>query len=196
MTSTGSMPRPTGLDSQARRETWDLIEAVRDSGVTILLVTHFMDEAQRLCDRVIIVDDGRIIIDDGRIIAEGTPTGLAGQGRTAVIFRMRLPQPLDAALLSDLPSVVAMRGVDSGLEITGGPTVLPDVINRPALPRHRAGPLPDAVPGRPVDARPIDAGRGREGRDLHPARHRLTAAHSAGRSDHARRLLLATDIEW
>ena len=48
----------TGLDPQARRDTWELIEAVRDRGVTIVLVTHFMEEAERLCDRVALIDQG------------------------------------------------------------------------------------------------------------------------------------------
>ena len=59
----------TGLDPQARRDTWDLIEGVRDRGVTIVLVTHFMDEAERLCDRV-------ALIDKGRVRAIDTPDGL------------------------------------------------------------------------------------------------------------------------
>ena len=46
----------TGLDPQARRDAWDLIEGVRDRGVTIVLVTHFMEEAERLCDRVALID--------------------------------------------------------------------------------------------------------------------------------------------
>ena len=48
----------TGLDPQARRDAWDLIERVRDRGVTIVLVTHFMEEAERLCDRVALIDSG------------------------------------------------------------------------------------------------------------------------------------------
>ncbi|WP_206784186.1 ABC transporter ATP-binding protein [Amycolatopsis sp. MtRt-6] len=59
----------TGLDPHARRETWRLVEGVRATGVTVLLVTHFMDEAERLCDRV-------AIFDAGRVIATGTPTEL------------------------------------------------------------------------------------------------------------------------
>jgi ABC-2 type transport system ATP-binding protein len=59
----------TGLDPHARRDTWKLVEAVRDAGVTVLLVTHFMDEAERLCDRV-------AIFDAGRVVATGTPTEL------------------------------------------------------------------------------------------------------------------------
>lgn len=124
----------TGLDPHARRETWDLIESVRDSGVTILLVTHFMDEAERLCDRV-------VVIDQGRVIAQGTPGDLARAGRTGVTFRLRLPQPLDAALLADLPSVTSMREEGRDLEITGGSTVLPDVI----IALHAQGLVPDEV---------------------------------------------------
>ncbi|WP_329053445.1 ABC transporter ATP-binding protein [Amycolatopsis sp. NBC_01488] len=59
----------TGLDPHARRETWGLVEGVRATGVTVLLVTHFMDEAERLCDRV-------AIFDAGRVVATGTPAGL------------------------------------------------------------------------------------------------------------------------
>lgn len=59
----------TGLDPHARRETWQLVEGVRDAGVTVLLVTHFMDEAERLCDRV-------AIFDAGRVAATGTPAEL------------------------------------------------------------------------------------------------------------------------
>ena len=68
----------TGLDPQARRDTWELIEGVRDRGVTIVLVTHFMEEAERLCDRVALIDAGRVVADrhPGR-------AGRAGPGRAA-----------------------------------------------------------------------------------------------------------------
>jgi len=59
----------TGLDPAARRIAWDLIERIRDRGTTVVLVTHFMDEAERLCDRVAVVDKGKIIALD-------TPRGL------------------------------------------------------------------------------------------------------------------------
>jgi ABC-2 type transport system ATP-binding protein len=51
----------TGLDPQARRDTWDLIRSVRDRGVTVILVTHFMDEAERLCDRLAVLAAGRLV---------------------------------------------------------------------------------------------------------------------------------------
>ena len=59
----------TGLDPAARRVAWDLIERIRDRGATVVLVTHFMDEAERLCDRIAIVDKGKIVALD-------TPRGL------------------------------------------------------------------------------------------------------------------------
>ena len=59
----------TGLDPMARREVWDLVRQIRDSGTTVVLVTHFMDEAEVLCDRL-------AVIDDKRIAAIGTPEGL------------------------------------------------------------------------------------------------------------------------
>ncbi|MBV9448903.1 MAG: ABC transporter ATP-binding protein [Streptosporangiaceae bacterium] len=60
----------TGLDPQARRDTWGLIEGARDRGATIVLVTHYMEEAERLCDRV-------ALIDRGGIVAIDSPGGLA-----------------------------------------------------------------------------------------------------------------------
>ena len=70
----------TGLDPQARRETWHLIEQVRGRGVTIILVTHYMDEAERLCGRV-------ALIDRGRVVAIDTPEGLTD--RAGVEKRVR-----------------------------------------------------------------------------------------------------------
>ena len=68
----------SGLDPQARRATWELVRAVRDEGTTVVLVTHFMDEAERLCDRL-------AIIDEGRIVTHGSPkqlvAGLAMESR-------------------------------------------------------------------------------------------------------------------
>ena len=69
----------TGLDPQARRETWQLIESMRDRGVTVLLVTHLMEEAERLADRVAVFGEGRLIALDtpGRHRLDGGPRAAA-----------------------------------------------------------------------------------------------------------------------
>ncbi len=71
----------TGLDPQSRRNFWGLIETVRQRGKTILLTTHYMEEAQRLCDRIAIVDHGRIIV-------EGSPARLIRDHFPAVLIRL------------------------------------------------------------------------------------------------------------
>jgi ABC-2 type transport system ATP-binding protein len=76
----------TGLDPQSRRQLWDLIEVFKSDGRSILLTTHYMDEAERLCDRV-------AIVDHGRVIALGTPREL--------IARLRAEHVLEFALLGD-----------------------------------------------------------------------------------------------
>jgi ABC-2 type transport system ATP-binding protein len=95
----------TGLDPQARRDTWALIERIRDDGVTILLVTHFMEEAERLCDRV-------ALIDAGRVVAIDTPAGLADGANAEQRIRFRPSEAIEDALLAALPEVtgVARRG--------------------------------------------------------------------------------------
>jgi ABC-2 type transport system ATP-binding protein len=65
----------TGLDPAARRDTWALVRRLRDRGVTVVLVTHAMDEAEMLCDRL-------VVIDRGRVVAEGTPDGVRGEHRS------------------------------------------------------------------------------------------------------------------
>jgi ABC-2 type transport system ATP-binding protein len=87
----------TGLDPQARRATWDLVRRVRDDGATVVLVTHFMEEAENLCDRV-------AIVDRGRVVATGTPTELAQ--RTGAARRVTFTWPdADLAWLSRVPGV-------------------------------------------------------------------------------------------
>jgi ABC-2 type transport system ATP-binding protein len=76
----------TGLDPQSRRQLWDLIEAFKSDGRSILLTTHYMDEAERLCDRV-------AIVDHGKVIALGTPREL--------IARLRGEHVLEFALMDN-----------------------------------------------------------------------------------------------
>ncbi|AVT28285.1 multidrug ABC transporter ATP-binding protein [Plantactinospora sp. BC1] len=102
----------TGLDPQARRDTWDLIEDIRDRGVTILLVTHFMEEAERLCDRL-------AVIDSGRLVALDSPAGLVARVDDRQRIRFRPSAPLDHAVLTALPEVTSVERAGSQLVVTG-----------------------------------------------------------------------------
>jgi ABC-2 type transport system ATP-binding protein len=103
----------TGLDPQARRHLWELVEQLRQAGRTIILTTHYMEEAERLCDRV-------AIIDHGRIIAQGTPQHLIASlgGEHIVEFAIVRAEDgkdgLDAAILTAIPGIRSHR-VDAGL---------------------------------------------------------------------------------
>jgi ABC-2 type transport system ATP-binding protein len=102
----------SGLDPQARRDTWDLIAGMRDRGVTILLVTHFMEEAERLCDRV-------ALIDAGHVAALDSPAGLATQARGGKTIRFVPSASFDDHLLTDLPEVRTVRRNGSRVVVTG-----------------------------------------------------------------------------
>jgi ABC-2 type transport system ATP-binding protein len=97
-----------GLDPQARRETWDHIRAIRARGKSIVLITHFMDEAERLCDRV-------GIIDQGRIVALDTPLNLIQALSAENRVRFSLNHGFDPALLQSVSGV--SRVVREGDEI-------------------------------------------------------------------------------
>jgi ABC-2 type transport system ATP-binding protein len=111
----------TGLDPQARRDTWSLIERIRDRGVTVLLVTHFMDEAERLADRV-------ALIDGGRIVALDTPAALAARAGDAQRIRFRAAEPFTLSILSDLSEVSAVTDHGTQIEVAGSGDLLTAVI--------------------------------------------------------------------
>ncbi|GAB1639810.1 ABC transporter ATP-binding protein [Krasilnikovia sp. MM14-A1259] len=102
----------TGLDPNARRDAWDLIERIRDRGVTVLLVTHFMEEAERLCDRL-------AVIDSGRVVALDTPAGLIAQVDKNQKIRLRPSAPVDHTILTALPEVTSVERAGSQLVVTG-----------------------------------------------------------------------------
>jgi ABC-2 type transport system ATP-binding protein len=118
----------TGLDPQARRDTWELIEGVRDRGVTIVLVTHFMEEAERLCDRV-------ALIDAGKVIAIDTPAGLAGRVEAGQRIQFRPSVPFDDALLTQLPEVSHVIHRGDVVVVTGNDNALNAVTS--VLARHQ-----------------------------------------------------------
>jgi ABC-2 type transport system ATP-binding protein len=91
----------TGFDPSARRRAWDLVDALRDLGATILLTTHYMDEAEHLADRV-------IVFNEGRIVAEGTPEQLAALAGAETVVSFRLPEGTE---LDRLPEIGTTRRV-------------------------------------------------------------------------------------
>ncbi|SIN23255.1 ABC transporter ATP-binding protein [Micromonospora cremea] len=118
----------TGLDPQARRETWGLIERVRDTGVTIVLVTHFMEEAERLCDRV-------AVIDRGRVVALDSPAGLVSRVVPEQRVRFRPSAPLADDLLTGLPEVSGVTRTGGNMLVTGTGELLHAVTS--VLARHQ-----------------------------------------------------------
>ncbi|MEV0730258.1 ABC transporter ATP-binding protein [Polymorphospora sp. NPDC050346] len=102
----------TGLDPQARQDTWRLVEQVRDRGVTVLLVTHFMAEAAHLCDRV-------AVIRDGAVVALDTPHGLTGGVESGQRLGFRPDRDFDERLLAGLPGVTSVRRQDGEVLVTG-----------------------------------------------------------------------------
>ncbi|GAA4207825.1 ABC transporter ATP-binding protein [Streptosporangium oxazolinicum] len=102
----------TGLDPQARRDTWELIERIREDGVTILLVTHFMEEAERLCDRL-------ALIDSGRVVAMDSPSGLIARVGGRQTVRFRPSGPLDDSRLEALPEVTEVNRSGGQVAVTG-----------------------------------------------------------------------------
>lgn len=111
----------TGLDPQARRATWELVAAIRDRGKTVVLVTHFMDEAQALCDRM-------AVIDHGRIIALDSPQALIDQmgNKQRIIFSA--PSTFDAASLRRVDGVTQVIRENGHVVVQGQGALLSKVV--------------------------------------------------------------------
>jgi ABC-2 type transport system ATP-binding protein len=118
----------TGLDPQARRDAWQLVEDVRARGVTVVLVTHFMDEAERLADRI-------AIIDQGRLIALDTPSGIVARISDEQRLRFRPSAPFDEAILTALAEVRSVTRSGPVVAVTGTGNVVGAVTA--ALARHQ-----------------------------------------------------------
>ena len=120
----------TGLDPQSRRQLWDIIREIRAAGRTVLLTTHYMDEAERLCDRVAIVDAGRVIALD-------TPRALIASlgGEHIIEFTVEgdaQQQILQSNALADLPTASDVRQENGhlSLSVSEPHVVLPALIER------------------------------------------------------------------
>jgi ABC-2 type transport system ATP-binding protein len=106
----------TGLDPAARRVTWDLIRKIRDRGTTVVLVTHFMDEAEHLCDRLAIVDKGKIVALD-------SPQGLIATHASQIKVLFSAGQA-DVSWLNTVPGVMKISRTGPRVEIEGNGPVL------------------------------------------------------------------------
>ena len=106
----------TGLDPAARRVAWELIRAIRDRGTTVVLVTHFMDEAENLCDRLAIVDHGKIIASD-------SPQGLITR-HTSEVRVIFTTEKTDLAWLEKVPGAKRITGKAQRVEVEGSGPLL------------------------------------------------------------------------
>ncbi len=112
----------TGLDPQARRDTWSLVEDLKDSGVTIILVTHFMEEAERLADRL-------ALIDDGRLVALDTPRGLVESVGLDQHLRFSTAATVEDEWLTTLPEVTAVSRARDEIVVAGNEKMLFSVVS-------------------------------------------------------------------
>jgi len=117
----------TGLDPQSRRQLWDILRRLRDEGRTVLLTTHYMDEAEKLCDRV-------AVVDHGKVIGLGTPTELIAKlgGDHLIEFALLDEAPLEVSELTTLPTVVnARKELDTFvLSVTAPHLAIPALLDR------------------------------------------------------------------
>lgn len=129
----------TGFDPSARRNAWEVVDGLRDLGATILLTTHYLDEAEHLADSV-------VIIDHGRVVASGTPAQLTARAGAGTVISFRLPSDVTTV---DLPGVGTERRVAGNLvEVrTASPTA--DVATLAAWAVARGQELKDLTLTRP-----------------------------------------------
>jgi ABC-2 type transport system ATP-binding protein len=101
----------TGLDPASRREIWEIVEQLKARGRTVLLTTHYMEEAARLCDRV-------AIVDRGRRLAQGTPAELVASLGAEHVVEIEADGELDERALAALPGVEAVRRAGAVFRLT------------------------------------------------------------------------------
>ncbi len=118
----------TGFDPGARRKAWELVENLRGLGKTVLLTTHYMDEAEHLADRV-------AVIVRGGLVAIGTPDEIGGDGTSTSTVTFRLPDDVDASDLPSLDGTLSREGAEFELQ-TASPTRSLEELTSWAVGRH------------------------------------------------------------
>jgi ABC-2 type transport system ATP-binding protein len=121
----------TGLDPQARRLTWQHVQAIRASGVTVVLVTHFMDEAETLCDRI-------AVIDSGRVVALDTPAQLTRRAGQVQRVTFTAPADFSPQWLAEVAGVERVVHTGAAVVVTGSGPLLARVAT--TLAAHDAAP--------------------------------------------------------
>ncbi|MBX6749617.1 MAG: ABC transporter ATP-binding protein [Micromonosporaceae bacterium] len=123
----------TGLDPQARHLVWERLFRLKDQGVTVVLTTHYMDEAEQLCDRL-------VVMDRGRIVGEGTPAALVKEHAGQQVVELRYPGPASEAMTA------VLAGIGERIEILPDRILLYCADGEKALAEiHRRGPAPTGV---------------------------------------------------
>jgi len=110
----------TGLDPQARQASWELIRRVREGGTTVILVTHFMEEIEKLCDRV-------AVIDHGRVVALDTPAALMRQDREGRQILFTADDAVDRSRLEGLPDVSSVTSEGREFKVTGSGYLMAEI---------------------------------------------------------------------
>ena len=107
----------TGLDPQGRRDAWAVVEQLREKGVTVILVTHFMEEAERLADRL-------ALIDNGELVALDTPAGLIAATGGEQVIRFRPSRAVEESMFTRLDEVTEVKRNGEQMVVTGTGNVL------------------------------------------------------------------------